>query len=299
MRYLDLIKPYQSVDLSNHLPFYIGNERTGWIQKPFAEHLKQFTDVFICGDERVILSETLTGFNTRSAAIKTVLSHLANQGVVKRNPFGSHNPSPAFQKPDILPVGSEPFSNPLLGIERYYSNLFGIPRHNISVVGYTDDHVWIAQRSDKVEHPNKLDHMVSGCCTVEHDILGTVADESYDEAGFTQELIQQIKPLSTYHVINNDRNGDVFHELVNLFEISLPNDYQPQTNQLDEIVGFELFSIDELKDEILNKDNLLGFSKIILIYFLIKHKYITEKHKEYDDLIKVFNYDPALEIAAY
>lgn len=172
-------------------------------------------------------------------------------------------------------------------------------RYNVSVVGHTGDHVWIAKRSDKVEHPNKLDHMVSGCCTTEYNILEAVADEAHDEAGLNSELIEKVRPLGRYQIISLDKNGDIFHEFVNLFEIKLPEDYTPKTNQPDEITGFNLISFDQVNDELLNHDNLLYFSKIVFIYFLIKIGYISENNKEYRELIGVFNYNRATDIAAY
>lgn len=299
MGYLDCIKPYQSVDLSNHLPFYIGQERVGWIQKPFIEHLKQFADIFICDETCVTLSDSLNNFDTRSAAVKKTLATLANQGVVKQSPFGPHNPSPAFQHVDWLPVGNKPFTHPLIKIERYYIYYFGAMLHNISIIGHTSDHVWLAQRSNKVTNPNKLDHLVSGSCTTQMDIGQTIIDEARDEAGLTDDLIKKIKPLSSYNLIHNKADKNVFSERANLFTVEIPKNFQPKTKYKDEVAGFKLISFDELNDEILNQNNLLDFSKIVFIQFLIKIGYITEKHKEYNDLTAVFNYNPSTDIAAY
>lgn len=299
MSYLDCLKPYRNVDLSNHLPFYVSGERVGFIQKSFIEYLKQFTDVFIYDETCVTLSPVFDNFKSRSQTVKSVLAKLTDQGVVKPNPFGPHNPRPAFQKIDVLPVGSDPFNAPLMGVERYHACLFGILHHNISVVGYIDGHVWVAKRGAKATSPHMLDHMISGSCTTEHNIEQTIADEARDEAGLPHKLLKNIIPLTTYHLIKRDKRGDVFDEKVNLFHLKTPKDFIPQSQFNDEIEGFNLISFDDLHHEILEKENLLPFSKIVFIQFLIKHRYISEKNEEYSDLIKSFSYDPAAEIAAY
>ena len=119
MSYLKLVKDYQTCDLSNHIPFYVAGEHVGWIQIPFAKTLSEFDDVFDVGDKSIKLIDTLDDFDKRSAGVKHVLKTLADRGELKHNPYGPHNP--LFPKVDVYPIGSKPFTNPLMGIDRYLS----------------------------------------------------------------------------------------------------------------------------------------------------------------------------------
>ncbi len=298
--YLELIKPYQSVDLSNHRHFFIDNERVGSIQHKFAKHLQQFSDVFDIHDDRITLSSNLTNFDKRSAVIKAALTTLADQGVIKSNPYGPHNTSPAFQKVDVFPIGSKPFTAPLAGIERFHFPHFGGLRHNVSAIAYNSKGVWLARRSSQVEtYANMLDHTISGSCTIEHDVTGTLIDEARDEAGLTNKIIKLAVSLGAFQIAYTQKSKNIFHEIFHIFKINLPEDFTPKTKFKDEISEFILVSFDELNNEVLHKNNIAPLSKIILIYFLIKQNYISKNHQEYHELIKAFDYDPATKFNAY
>ena len=63
-------------DAAAHAPFFIGDERVGWIRRTDVDALRRWPDVFEIDETSVRLNASLADVNMRSAALGAVIGAL-------------------------------------------------------------------------------------------------------------------------------------------------------------------------------------------------------------------------------
>ncbi|QGZ53700.1 NUDIX hydrolase [Paraburkholderia acidiphila] len=232
-------------DADAHLPFYIGDERVGWIRANDVALLARWPDVFeIDGDAgraRVTLAPHFDSVDARSAALASVIGALAGQGHIP----GWRNETYAIRNAFDAP--------PLAFIERAASRFFGTMTYAVhlnGIVEYADSvshgapQLWIARRSDtKATDPGMLDNVVAGGIGWGFGIEATLVKECWEEAGIAEDLAREARAGRTVHVLQSLPEGTQAEQIF-IYDLVLPADFVPH-NQDGEVGEHRLARIDE------------------------------------------------------
>jgi 8-oxo-dGTP pyrophosphatase MutT (NUDIX family) len=236
-------------DPAVHLPFFIGDERVGWIRRNDAPLLSRWPDVFDHDDApdgaRIVLSARFADANARSLALGMVIGSLAAEGRIPGWRDETYAIRNAFDAP------------PLAYIERAASRFFGTMTYAVhlnGVVEYADSplrnaprapQLWIARRSDtKATDPGMLDNVVAGGIGWGFGIEATIVKECWEEAGIDQEIASRAQPGRTVHVLQSLPEGTQAEQIF-VYDLSLPDDFAPH-NQDGEVGEHRLARIDEV-----------------------------------------------------
>ena len=96
----------------------------GWVLPAFAAKLRPYPEVFEVSDASVELSPRLTAFDTRTAAVHSVLEDMVRTGALWR------------LRGEAYPVGNSWGKPPFLTIDRAVVPSFGVEAYGIHVNGY-------------------------------------------------------------------------------------------------------------------------------------------------------------------
>jgi 8-oxo-dGTP pyrophosphatase MutT (NUDIX family) len=242
---LPCITDARRFDVSAHLPFYIGDERVGWIRANDVALLARWPDVFeIDGDAdnaRVTLAAYFDNVTARSAALGSVIGALAAEGRI-----------PGWRN-ETYAVRNAFDAAPLAFIERAASRFFGTMTYAVhlnGIVEYVDSaspgapQLWIARRSDtKATDPGMLDNVVAGGIGWGFGVEATLVKECWEEAGIAADLASQARAGRTVHVLQSLPEGTQAEQIF-VYDLLLPADFVPH-NQDGEVGEHRLARIDE------------------------------------------------------
>jgi 8-oxo-dGTP pyrophosphatase MutT (NUDIX family) len=227
-------------DASAHAPFFIGDERVGWIRHADIAALRRWPEVFtIDSDASAIrLHPSLADVNTRSAALGAVIGALYAEGRIP----GWRDETYAIRNHFDAP--------PLAFIERAASRFFGTMTYAVhlnGIVKYRDraPELWIARRADtKATDPGMLDNVVAGGIGWGIGIEATLVKECWEEAGMNAELAQTAERGRAFYVLQSLPEGTQAEEIF-VYDIVLPQDFAPR-NQDGEVGEHRLARIEEV-----------------------------------------------------
>jgi 8-oxo-dGTP pyrophosphatase MutT (NUDIX family) len=225
-------------DPAAHLPFFIGDERVGWIRRSDVALLARWPDVFDIDASSVRLSRSFDTVDARSAALGAVIGMLAADGRI------------LGWRDETYAIRNDFNAAPLAFIERAASRFFGTMTYAVhlnGIVEYDDraPQLWIARRSDtKATDPGMLDNVVAGGIGWGTGIEATLAKECWEEAGMTPDLAARAVRGGTFHVLQTLPEGTQAEQIF-VFDITLPADFAPR-NQDGEVGEHRLARIDEV-----------------------------------------------------
>jgi 8-oxo-dGTP pyrophosphatase MutT (NUDIX family) len=226
-------------DPAAHLPFFIANERVGWIRRQDAALLERWPDVFdIVEPSSVRLSPAFDTLNARSAALGAVIGMLAADGRI-----------PGWRN-ETYAIRNSFDAAPLAFIERAASRFFGTTTYAVHLNGIVEyagraPQMWIARRSDtKATDPGMLDNVVAGGIGWGMGIDATLAKECWEEAGMSADLAASARPGGTFHVLQSLPEGTQAEQIF-VYDVTLPEDFSPR-NQDGEVGEHRLARIDEI-----------------------------------------------------
>ncbi|MBN3855314.1 DUF4743 domain-containing protein [Paraburkholderia sp. Ac-20340] len=242
---LPCITDARRFDASAHLPFFIADERVGWIRRADVALLARWPDVFTIvdagPDARVVLGEHFDNVTARSAALGSVIGALAAEGRIP----GWRDETYAIRNSFDAP--------PLAFIERAASRFFGTMTYAVHLNGVVEyaasstpgePKLWIARRADtKATDPGMLDNVVAGGIGWGLGIEATLAKECWEEAGIAAELAARATPGRTVHVLQSLPEGTQAEQIF-VYDLVLPDDFVPH-NQDGEVGEHRLARIDE------------------------------------------------------
>ncbi len=238
---LPCISAARRFDVRAHLPFWIGDERVGWIRLPDARLLARWPDVFDIDGARVALSARFDNVTSRSAALGAVIGALAAEGRIPGWRDETYAIRNAFDAP------------PLAYIERAASRFFGTVTYAVHLNGVVEyagstsagaPQLWIARRSDtKATDPGMLDNVVAGGIGWGFGIEATILKECWEEAGIEAAIASRAVPGRTAHVLQSLPEGTQAEQIF-IYDLALPEDFVPH-NQDGEVAEHRLARIDE------------------------------------------------------
>jgi 8-oxo-dGTP pyrophosphatase MutT (NUDIX family) len=225
-------------DALAHLPFFIGDERVGWIRRSDASALQSWPDVFKLNPASIHLADTFSTLNARSAALGAVIGMLAADGRI-----------PGWRN-ETYAIRNRFDAEPLAFIERAASRFFGTMTYAVHLNGIVEEHgeapkLWIARRSEtKATDPGMLDNVVAGGIGWGTGIEETLLKECWEEAGMAPELAAKAVRGRVFHVLQSLPEGTQAEQIY-VFDLALPVDFAPH-NQDGEVGEHRLARIDEV-----------------------------------------------------
>ncbi|TKC89622.1 DUF4743 domain-containing protein [Trinickia terrae] len=263
---LSCIAAARRFDARAHRPFWIDEQRVGWIRETDVPMLARWPDVFEIDATRVALSPRFDGsVDQRSAALGAVIGALAADGRI-----------PGWRD-ETYAIRNAFDDAPLAYIERAASRFFGTMTYAVhlnGVVKYADraPRMWIARRSDtKATDPGMLDNVVAGGIGWGFGIGATIVKECWEEAGIPEEIASKAVAGRTVHVLQSIPEGTQAEQIF-VYDLPLPDDFVPH-NQDGEVGEHRLAGIDEVAGWI-EDDAMTVDASLATLDCLLRHHWI-------------------------
>jgi len=225
-------------DAAAHAPFFIGDERVGWIRRTDVDALRRWPDVFEIDEAAVRLNPSLADVNARSAALGAVIGALYAEGRI-----------PGWRD-ETYAVRNDFDAPPLAFIERAASRFFGTMTYAVhlnGIVKYRDKapQLWIARRSEtKATDPGMLDNIVAGGIGWGFELMPTLVKECWEEAGMSAGLAQTAERGRTFHVLQSLPEGTQAEQIF-VYDVFFSPDFAPR-NQDGEVGEHRLARIEDV-----------------------------------------------------
>jgi len=264
---LPAINAARHFDAAAHAPFFIGDERVGWIRRTDVDALRRWPDVFGIDETSVRLNASLADVNTRSAALGAVIGALYAEGRI-----------PGWRD-ETYAIRNDFDAAPLAFIERAASRFFGTMTYAVhlnGIVKYRDKppQLWIARRSEtKATDPGMLDNIVAGGIGWGFELMPTLVKECWEEAGMSAALAQTAERGRTFHVLQSLPEGTQAEQIF-VYDISLPPDFAPR-NQDGEVGEHRLARIEEVARWI-EEGKLTVDASLATLDCMLRHQWIDE-----------------------
>ncbi|UQC82114.1 NUDIX domain-containing protein [Colletotrichum lupini] len=197
--------------------------------------------------------------------------------------------------PSLNKLHSEHFkiigANHFVSIERFPAPLFGISSRGAHMTAYVKTSegmkIWVPRRSAHLfTFPNLLDTTVAGGVKAEDSPFDCIIAEATEEASLPADFVKEnarAVGAVTYCSLNKQK-GTFFPTVLYVYDLELPESIEPQPGD-DEVSGFKLMSIDQVKDAMLGeqfKPNCV----LVMLDFFIRHNTITsENNDEYLEIV--------------
>ena len=127
----------------------------------------------------------------------------------------------------------------------------------------------------KAVDPNKLDNLTGGGISSGERPSEAVCREGEEEAGIPASLTPHIQPTAQIYSLRPVNRG-VHNEILHIFDIVLPEDFQP-ANQDGEVAGFELMDIPTLLEAMLG-GNMMHDAQLVTLEACRRYGLIDPKH---------------------
>ncbi|TQN68635.1 hypothetical protein CSHISOI_06808 [Colletotrichum shisoi] len=179
-----------------------------------------------------------------------------------------------------------------VSIERFPAPLFGISSRGAHMTAYVRTaeggiKIWVARRSAHLfTYPGLLDTTVAGGVKADDSPFECIVAEAAEEASLPAELVRE-KALAVgavTYVSMNRQKGTFFPTVLYVYDMELPESIKPEPGD-DEVSGFELMTVDEVVDAML-EERFKPNCVLVMLDFFIRHSIITpDNNDEYLDIV--------------
>lgn len=183
---------------------------------------------------------------------------------------------------------------PYIKLERAMVTIFGILTFGVHINGYFFDNenklrMWIPRRSaKKPTWPLKLDNVVAGGIGNDDSVETTLWKELKEEANLEKKDIEhnvhRVEALSYFYFSKNLNNCDfsneddvITAELEIIYDLEFPEHITPHIND-NEVHEFKHYGLQQLIN-LLKTDDFKPNCALVVVDFLIRHKYITPENE--------------------
>jgi 8-oxo-dGTP pyrophosphatase MutT (NUDIX family) len=259
------------------LPFTVEGVLAGWVKRSFAEHLRDWPELFSVRPRGVAMLGNFDSAAHRSVAIADVVESLATETVI------------TGWRDELVTVAETFYSPPLFHIERAASRHFGLTVYASHLNGITikngEPHMWIAKRAEnKSIDPGKLDNVVAGRIARGMSPFETLVKESFEEAGMSRELAVTAKGAGVVRCKREVEEG-LHNELIFVHDINLPENFVPK-NQDGEVSAFQCIPIAGMIERLEeNPHEFTVDAALVALDCLIRRGVFTSDRKDYLDII--------------
>tara|TARA_R110000868_G_scaffold10900_5_gene52732 strand:- start:4101 stop:4955 length:855 start_codon:yes stop_codon:yes gene_type:complete len=280
MSLFDHIARCNAHDLSGFLPFVVDGRTVGHIRKRHLVHLERFPDVFSLSDTGVALADRLHDYDARSAAVDSVMRHLAETGVI------------TGWRDEPYPVGGKWGGPYAFEIERAAAAFLGCRAYGVHVNGFvrgdagaSDVNLWVATRAaDRPVCPGELDNMIAGGQPVGLTLKENVVKEAGEEAGVPPALAGTAIPVGAITYTMENALG-LKPDMMFCWDLELPADFRP-VNTDGEIAEFRLMPAAEVLHIVDTTDDFKFNCNLVIIDFCIRHGVLAPEHPDYEEILR-------------
>lgn len=185
--------------------------------------------------------------------------------------------------PQITVVSEYQDVEGLCQIKRFYAVYFGIEVTGVALNVYQHPYVWLGVRGvTRHYHPNKLDCLAGGCAEAGLTLLENIYKEAREEAGLSDNYINQIKAVGFVQLCFNDIHGHLWREKIYCYDLHVDNNFEPQLVAPEEVAAFKKTHIDDVLQWLESADLFKPNIALVMIDFCIRHGYIGPDHPSYD-----------------
>lgn len=305
--HLDLINecdnfPYYQTDTARffaHINTYYGlyvldhpNVELGYLLPSIAQVFRDLPDWKLDDGERSLTLVTGSNVGERSAVIARTCQALRGTG---------HFKILEGWRDELYPVYG-PKGELLFNIERAASALFGVVTYGCHMTAYTSSRrpkseaevggdeeelkIWVPRRAaSKQTYGGMLDNTVAGGIATGESAFESLVRESAEEASLPTELVRSkakaVGTVTYFHIRDHRAGGEtrlLQPECQYVYDLELPQDVTPKPSD-DEVEGFQLMSIDEVK-EALRAGEFKPNCALVLLDFFVRHGLLTAGGEE-------------------
>ncbi|KAJ0160540.1 Uncharacterized protein CTA2_7789 [Colletotrichum tanaceti] len=204
--------------------------------------------------------------------------------------------------PTLNKLHSEHFrilgANHPVSIERFPAPLFGISSRGAHMTAYVRTakeegegrgviKIWVPRRSAHLfTFPGLLDTTVAGGVKAQDSPFDCIVAEAAEEASLPADYVRE-KALAVgavTYVSMNRQKGTFFPTVLYVYDLELPESIKPEPGD-DEVSGFELMTVDEVVDAML-EERFKPNCVLVMLDFFIRHNIITpDNNDEYLDIV--------------
>lgn len=276
MRYLDYIRRCNRYDPAEYVPFILDGVVLGRVRRESVGLLTPWKALFRVTPESLELIGADGDLQQRSRPLQGVLQELAGQGVL----------GPLTGEPYAVTAGER--DQALLLIDRAAAPFFGIRAFGQHINGLVRSggelKMWVGRRaSDRVRFPGKLDHLVAGGVPYGITLAENLIKECWEEAGIPRALAERAVPVGTVTYLAESQRG-LKPDILYCYDLELPGDFQPRCTD-GEVEGFQLWTIRQVMETLLQGDSFKLNCNLVIIDFLIRHGYLGPQDEGYLDLV--------------
>ena len=188
---------------------------------------------------------------------------------------------------ELYPIAPRFGDEPWLLLERSMLPHFGARAHGVHMNGLVRKadglHVWIARRAeDRTSYPGQLDNVVGGGQPHGLGVRENLVKESWEEAGFPEELVATARSVGTASY-RMDLERGLRDDVLFLYDLEVPEDVIPR-NTDGEVAAFELWPIAELMAEV-DGDSRFKFNcNLVLLDLFVREGLLTPEHPDYVEI---------------
>lgn len=292
MAFLDHIRFCNAHDLSDFVPFRVGQARVGLMRRGLSLELRRFGTLFHVFEDLVHLDPRLTTYEDRTNAVDEALNALCEDGLLPR------------LRGEKYPVMERLSDDPVFEIDRAAATAFGIINrgfHLNGIVGQGEDaHMWVGRRAwDKSTYPGHLDNIVAGGHPVGYSAEENLIKECAEEAGIAEVLARQAVPTGMVSYVmevadggpsstGGEMGGGLRRHAFWTYDLALPESFRPEPVD-GEVAEFMLLPWQEVAD-IVERGVVSGPEgfkyncNLVVIDWLIRTGRIAPDHPDYLEL---------------
>ena len=189
----------------------------------------------------------------------------------------------------------------LFSMERAASALFGIVTYGCHMTAYTkksadsggqpEMRIWVPRRAaSKQTYGGMLDNTVAGGISTGESPFESLVREAQEEASLPEDMVRKdtkaVGTVTYFHIRDHRAGGEtrlLQPECQYVYDLELAEDMVPKPSD-DEVEGFELMSVDEVKEK-LRDGEFKPNCACVLLDFFVRHGILTAEDPGYIELI--------------
>lgn len=275
MGFMHHITACNNHDPSGYIPFLIDNRIVGKVRPEFAETLNRWPHIFQVTSASLKLVVESSDLMKRSAEVASILQKLVTEKVICQ------------MLGELYAAVDENRNNPLLLLDRAIAPYFGIRAYGQHLNGFVRTaegmKLWIAQRAkDRINYPGCLDNFVAGGLPHGIGMMDNMIKECLEEAAVPEKLSSQVIPVGSVQYNADSAKGFNPFKLF-CYDLELPASFQPRCTD-GEVECFYLWPVEKVMEIVQNTNDFKLNCNLVIIDFLIRHRYIGTEDDGYYDL---------------
>ncbi len=266
MAFLDHIAVCNRHDLSQFVPFRVGEVEVGWVRPSLADAFAATSNYFL-RDHGLNLDTRLDEFDARSAALAEAVEDLADRKIIPRPRGEFYAVAPTFM------------AVPLAQLDRGVVPSLGVRAYGVHVNGYVKRpngaiDMWIGRRAPTQKLcPDMYDNMVAGGLPIGLGPFDNVIKEAQEEADVPEALARKSRLVASVRYTMETDEG-LRQDTMFCYDLELPPDFTP-VNTDGEVAAFHLMPAEEVKAIVRDTFDFKFNCNLVVMDFLIRHGLLT------------------------